>query len=145
VHGKVAGGGVGLVAASDYAIAVEGASLKLSELAIGIGPFVVGPVIERKIGLGAFSAMAVEANWRNAAWAERHGLYAEVLETVPALDHRVEELAKQLAGYSPEAMRRLKEAFWPDTEQWAELLASRAEISGSLILSDYARKAITRS
>jgi methylglutaconyl-CoA hydratase len=145
VHGKVAGGGVGLVAASDYAIGVEGASLKLSELAIGIGPFVVGPVIERKIGLGAFSAMAVEANWRNAAWAERHGLYAEVLETVPALDHRVEELARQLAGYSPEAMRRLKETFWQGTERWPELLTSRAEISGSLILTDHARTAINRS
>ena len=144
VHGKVAGGGVGLVAASDYALGVEGASLKLSELAIGIGPFVVGPVIERKIGLAAFSAMAVEADWRNAAWAERHGLYAEVLETVPALDHRVDELAKKLAGYAPEAMRRLKEAFWQGTEHWPELLTARAEISGTLVLSDHARAAIGR-
>ena len=142
VHGKTAGGGVGLVAASDYAIGVEGASLKLSELALGIGPFVVGPVIEKKIGLAAFTAMAIDADWRTAAWAERHGLYAEVLETVPALDHRVEEIAKKLAGYDPEATRRLKEVLWEGTGDWPERLAARAEISGTLVLSEYTQKAV---
>lgn len=144
VHGKTAGGGVGLVAASDYAIGVEGASLKLSELALGIGPFVVGPVIEKKIGLAAFTAMAVDTEWRSAAWAERHGLYAEVLETVPALDHRVEEFARKLAGYDPEATRRLKEVLWQGTEAWPELLSVRAEISGTLVLSEYTQKAVAK-
>jgi enoyl-CoA hydratase/carnithine racemase len=142
VHGKTAGGGVGLVAASDYAIGVQGASLKLSELALGIGPFVVGPVIEKKIGLAAYAAMAIDADWRSAAWAERHGLYAEVLETVPALDHRVDEFARKLAGYDPEATRRLKEVLWEGTDGWPELLGARADISGTLVLSDYTRKAI---
>jgi len=142
VQGKVAGGGVGLIAASDYALAVEGADLKLSELALGIGPFVVGPVIERKIGLGAFSALAVDADWRNAAWGERHGLYAEVLDTPPALDVRVRDLAKKLAGYHPEAMRRLKQVFWEGTERWSELLSERAAISGTLVMSDFTRTAI---
>lgn len=142
VHGKVAGGGVGLVAAADYAVGVEGASLKLSELALGIGPFVVGPVIEKKIGSAAFSAMTVEADWRSATWAERHGLYAEVLETLPALDHRVDELAKKLAGYAPEAVRRVKEVLWQGTEAWPELLAARAEISGTLVLSDFTQQAV---
>jgi enoyl-CoA hydratase/carnithine racemase len=145
VHGKTAGGGVGLVAASDYAIGVEGASLKLSELALGIGPFVVGPVIEKKIGLAAFTAMAVDADWRSAAWAERHGLYAEVLETVPALDHRVDEFSKKLAGYAPEATRRLKEVLWQGTEGWPELLGARAEISGTLVLSEYTQLAVQKA
>jgi len=144
VHGKTAGGGVGLVAASDYAIGVEGASLKLTELALGIGPFVVGPVIEKKIGLAAFTAMAVDADWRSAAWAERHGLYAEVLETVPALDHRVEEFARKLAGYDPEATRRLKEVLWEGTDDWPERLTARAEISGTLVLSEYTQRAVAK-
>lgn len=142
VQGKTAGGGVGLIAASDYALAVSGADVKLSELAVGIGPFVVGPVIERKIGLGAFSALAVDADWRSAAWAERHGLYAELLDTPVALDTRVRDFAKKLAGYNPEAMRRVKETFWADTEGWPDLLSRRAEISGALVLSDFTRKAI---
>jgi methylglutaconyl-CoA hydratase len=142
VQGKTAGGGVGLIAASDYALAVADAPLKLSELALGIGPFVVGPVIERKIGLAAFSALAIDADWHSATWAERHGLYAEVLDTPVALDTRVRDFAKRLAAYNPEAMRRLKETFWEGTTHWPELLASRAAISGSLVLSEFTRKAI---
>ena len=145
VHGKTAGGGVGLVAASDYAIGVEGASLKLSELALGIGPFVVGPVIEKKIGLAAFTAMAIDADWRSAAWGERHGLYAEVVETVLALDHRVEEFARKLAGYDPEATRRLKEVLWQGTDHWPELLGTRADISGTLVLSEFTQRAVQKA
>ena len=142
VQGKTAGGGVGLVAASDYCIAVESAALKLSELALGIGPFVVGPVIERKVGLAAFSAMTVDAEWRSAAWAHQQGLYSEVLATIPALDARVREFAARQVGYSPEAVQRIKEVFWQGTEQWPALLAQRAAISGELVLSDFTRKAI---
>jgi enoyl-CoA hydratase/carnithine racemase len=142
VHGKTAGGGVGLVAASDYAIATSAAALKLSELTVGIGPFVVGPVIEKKIGLAAFSALAVDAEWRDADWGERHGLYAEVVETIPALDHRVEAQARKLAGNNPEAMRHLKAVFWEGTEHWPALLSARAAISGTLVLSDFTRKAL---
>ena len=142
MQGKTAGGGVGLIAASDYALAVSDAAIKLSELALGLGPFVVGPVIEKKLGLAAFSALAVEADWHSAAWAERHGLYAEVVETQPALDARVRDFTRKLAGYSPEAMRRLKATFWEGTEHWPELLAARAGISGALVLSEFTRKAI---
>jgi len=144
IQGKTAGGGVGLVAASDYALAVEGAEVKLSELAVGIGPFVVGPVIERRIGLGAFGALAVDADWRSAAWAERHGLYSEVLETRPGLDARLRDFTKKLAGFNPEAMRLLKETFWAGTAHWPELLAARAEISGRLVLSEFTKRAIAR-
>lgn len=144
VQGKTAGGGVGLIAASDYAVAVPGADVKLSEIAVGIGPFVVGPVIERKIGLAAFSALAVEGSWRSAAWAERAGIYAEVAETEAALDARVGELAAQFAGYNPDAVRQLKEIAWAGTENWPALLVKRAAISGRLVLSEYTREALAR-
>lgn len=142
VHGKAVGGGVGVVAASDYAIATEGAAVKLSELAVGIGPFVVGPVITKKIGLGAFGAMAVDADWRDAAWAERHGLYATVVPDASSLDARVAATCARLAAANPEAMARLKRVFWEGTEHWPALLAERAAASGALVLSEFTRKAI---
>ena len=141
-HGKVAGGGVGIIAASDYAIATRAASLRLSELAVGIGPFVVGPVIERKIGPGPFAAMALDAEWRDAAWGERSGLYARVCDDVATLDARVEVLARSLADANPEATRLLKEIFWKGTEGWEQVLPERAAMSGRLVLSEHTRRAI---
>ena len=144
VHGKVVGGGVGVVAASDYAIAVDKASLRLSELAVGIGPFVVGPVIERKIGPGAFAPMAIDADWRDAAWGERHGLYAMVVENVIALDERVAAFARQLAAANPEALAQIKQISWRGTDSWPQLLEERAAMSGTLVLSEYTRTAIAK-
>ena len=144
VQGKVVGGGVGVVAASDYVIAVEKASLKLSELAIGIGPFVVGPVIEHKVGPGPFGAMALDADWRDAAWAERHGLYAQVVADAPALDAAVTARAQSLAAANPEATRAIKQALWQGTGHWADLLDERAATSGRLVLSEFTRAAIAR-
>jgi len=143
IHGKAVGGGVGVTAAADYAIAVPGASVKLSELAVGIGPFVVGPVIEKKIGLAAFSMLAVNAQeWRTAGWAREHGLFAEVRDTVEEMDQAIAELAERLAASNPEAMARMKQIFWQGTDHWETLLAERAGMSGSLVLSDFARRAI---
>lgn len=142
VHGKVVGGGVGLVAASDYAIATTGAALRLSELAVGIGPFVVGPVIERKTGAGAFSAMALDATWRDAEWGERHGLYARVVGDVAALDGAVNALASTLSESNPDALSRIKTIAWSGIDNWPRLLDERAAMSGSLVLSEYARTAI---
>jgi methylglutaconyl-CoA hydratase len=142
VQGKAVGGGVGVIAASDYAIATRAASVKLSELAIGIGPFVVGPVIEKKTGLAAFAALSVDADWRDSAWAERHGLFASVHSDEAALDAEIAARAKVLAASNPEAMSRLKKIFWAGTEGWDELLKSRAADSGKLVLSDFTRKAI---
>jgi methylglutaconyl-CoA hydratase len=144
VQGKVAGGGVGMVAASDYAIAVETASLRLSELAVGIGPFVVGPVIARRVGAGAFGAMTLDADWRAAAWAERHGLYAQVVPDRAALDAAVANRAQQLAAANPDAVRAIKRVLWEGTDEWEGLLAKRAKISGELVLSDYTRAAIAQ-
>jgi len=142
VHGKAVGGGVGLVAASDYAIAAPGASLRLSELAVGIGPFVVGPVIEHKIGHGHYMAMSVDFDWRDAAWGERTGLYARVAATAGELDEAVDALARKLAEANPGAVRELKRVFWQGTDHWDSLLYERAAISGALILTPAARAAL---
>jgi len=142
VHGKTVGGGVGLVAASDYTMAVETASIRLSELAVGIGPFVVGPVIERKIGLGGFGAMAIDADWRSARWAEEFGLYSKVFDSVNALDSGLESFSRKLARSNPQALAQLKAIFWQDTGDWERLLEARAEMSGSLVTSEFTRNAI---
>jgi methylglutaconyl-CoA hydratase len=142
VHGKTVGGGVGLVAASDYTMAVETASIRLSELAVGIGPFVVGPVIERKIGLGGFGAMAIDADWRSARWAEEFGLYSKVFDSVNALDSGLDSFARKLAHSNPGALAQLKATFWQGTGDWEHLLEARAEMSGSLVTSEFTRNAI---
>jgi methylglutaconyl-CoA hydratase len=142
VQGKTVGGGVGVVAAADYAIALKTASVRLSELAVGIGPFVVGPVIEHKIGRGAYSAMALDADWRDAAWGERHGLYASVKDFPNELDESVQIFAAKLAAANPEAVARIKRTIWSGTDHWPRLLDERAAMSGSLVLSDFTRTAI---
>jgi methylglutaconyl-CoA hydratase len=143
VQGKAVGGGVGVAAACDYCYATAGASVKLSELAVGIGPFVVGPAVERKIGLSAMSQLAINATeWESAAWAREKGLYTQIFDTVEALDVAVSLLANRLAQSNPEAMAELKSIFWAGTEHWDTLLVERAGISGRLVLSDFTRKAI---
>jgi methylglutaconyl-CoA hydratase len=145
VHGKAVGGGVGIVAASDYALATAAAQVKLSELAVGIGPFVVGPVIERKIGAGSYAALGIDAaEWRSAEWAHQRGLFAEVHEDVGALDARVTALTRQLVASNLEAMAALKRVLWEGTEHWRDLLPERARLSGRLVVSSAARQAIER-
>ena len=144
VQGRAAGGAVGLVAASDYSFALQTAAARLSELAIGIGPFVVGPCIERKIGLAAFSAMAVDAGWHDAEWCERHGLYSRVFADAAAMDDAIDTHARTLAASNPEAMAKLKRIFWAGTEAWEQLLDERATMSGALVLSEFTRAAIER-
>jgi methylglutaconyl-CoA hydratase len=145
IQGKCVGGGVGLAASVDYAIATDKAELKLSELAIGIGPFVVGPAVERKIGSAAFSALAIDATmWRNADWAKRKGMFAEVHENIENMDESIQRLSNTLSHSSPEAMAEMKKVFWKGTEHWDELLKERAAISGRLVLSDFTKKAIEK-
>lgn len=145
IHGKAVGGGVGVAAATDYAIAVESASVKLSELAVGIGPFVVGPAVERKIGVSCFSQLAIDASeWRSAEWAKKHGLYAELHTSPEEMDDAISQLAERLSHSSPEAMAQLKKAFWHGTEHWDALLSERAAISGRLVLSEFTRNAINK-
>jgi methylglutaconyl-CoA hydratase len=145
IQGKCVGGGVGFAAAVDYAIAVDKAEVKLSELAIGIGPFVVGPVIERKIGTSAFSQLAIDANlWRNAEWAKHKGLFAEVHSSIESMDESVYRLANSLSHSNPDAMAEMKKIFWKGTEHWDELLKERAAISGRLVLSEFTKNAINK-
>ncbi len=143
VQGKTVGGGVGLAAAADYCLATTYASVKLSELAIGIGPFVVGPAVERKIGVSAMSQLAIDATeWRTAGWARDRGLFADVFDDIPKLDAAVANLTQKLAQSNPEAMKLLKRTFWKGTEDWDTLLEERAAMSGTLVLGEFTRTAI---
>lgn len=143
VHGKAVGGGVGLAAACDYSMATRFASVRLSELAVGIGPFVIGPVVERKMGLSAFSQMALNATeWQTATWAREKGLFTEVFETTEQLDAYIEHFTGILASSNPEALTALKRIFWQGTEHWDNLLDERAAQSGRLILSEFSKNAI---
>lgn len=145
IQGKCVGGGVGLAAACDYAIAVKASEVKLSELSIGIGPFVIGPALERKIGVSGFSQLAIDTTlWRNADWAKKKGLFAEVHETIQNMDESVYRLANSLAHSNPAAMAEMKKIFWEGTEKWDVLLSDRAAISGKLILSDFTKNAIAK-
>lgn len=144
VHGRAAGGAIGLIAASDYSVAVRTASVKLSELQVGIGPFVVGVVIERKLGLAPFQSLAVHADWHDADWCERHGLYSALVEDERALDEAVAAHAKRLAASNPEAMAEMKRIFWLDTDDWEARMGERATMSGRMVLSDFTREALAR-
>ncbi len=134
-----------MASAVDYCYATKHAAVKLSELAVGIGPFVVGPAVERKIGNSAMSQLTINATeWKSADWAAEKGLYAETFDTAEEMDTAIQDLSNKLATSNPEAMRMLKEIFWQGTEHWDTLLAERAQMSGTLVLSDFTRNAINK-
>jgi methylglutaconyl-CoA hydratase len=141
IQGKTVGGGVGIAAATDYCMATKFASIKLSELNVGIGPFVVSPAIERKMGVSAMSQIAIDANnFYDANWAREKGLYANVHESIEILDEEVQKFAEHLCMYNLDAMIEMKKVFWRGTDDWDNLLAERAAISGRLILSDFTKE-----
>ncbi len=143
VQGKAVGGGVGLAAAADYCLATEFASIKLSELAIGIGPFVISPAVIRKIGLPAFSQLTIRASdFQTAQWAKEKGLYNEVYKDIAEMDVALDALAQKLASYHPEALNGLKQILWEGTADWDELLNQRAAVSGELVLSEFTQQAL---
>ena len=145
VQGKTVGGGVGLASAVDYCMATKFAAIKLSELNVGIGPFVVGPAVERKLGLSGMSQIAIDANtFYDAEWAKAKGLFAQVYESTEALDEAVQAFAENLCNYNPEAMKEMKQIFWQGTEHWDTLLAERAVISGRLVLSEFTKETLKR-
>ena len=144
VQGKAVGGGVGIASSADYTFAVNDASIKLSELAVGIGPFVVGPAVERKVGTSAFCQLTINATeWQTAQWAKEKGLYAEVFASAEDMDKGIAALAGKLATSNPEAMMMLKKIMWEGTENWDTLLVERAGMSGTLVLSEFTVNAIT--
>lgn len=143
VQGKAVGGGVGVLSATDYCFATKYASIRLSELAVGIGPFVIGPAVSRKTGLAAFSKMALSPNeWQSAQYAADIGLYAGVFDTVEELDSHLSAVLKELTAYNPQALNQLKKVFWEGTEDWGNLLEERATVSGKLVLSEFSKKTI---
>tara|TARA_B110000858_G_scaffold195854_1_gene253238 strand:- start:1614 stop:2369 length:756 start_codon:yes stop_codon:yes gene_type:complete len=145
VQGKAVGGGVGMACATDYCYATKYASVKLSELEIGIGPFVVGPAVERKTGVSAYSTLAINASkWFSAEWAREKGIYSEVFESAEEMDQEISLLAIKLAKSNPQALQKLKQVFWSDYKKWDELLEKRAEYSGELVLSDFTKNAILK-
>jgi methylglutaconyl-CoA hydratase len=142
VQGRAVGGGVGIVAASDYSIAHSACSIRLSELAVGIGPFVVGPAVERKVGPGAFAGLAIDADWRTADWAYEHNLYTVLRPNLDEVDAAVSALSAMLAASNPDALTRIKQMSWAGTEHWEKLLPERAATSGQLVLSEFTRQAL---
>ena len=145
VQGKAVGGGVGIASATDYCFATRVASVKLSELAIGIGPFVVGPPIERKIGSAAFSQLTINATeWHSAEWGREKGLFSDVYESAEEMDIAIQVLAEKLARSNPDSMKELKQIMWEGTEHWDTLLLERAAMSGARVLSDFTRKTLIR-
>lgn len=145
VQGKAVGGGVGLAAACDYVMATEASAIKLSELSIGIGPFVIAPVIERKMGRGALAELALAAHeWKNAYWAKEKGLYARVFDSIKELDRELLIFTGKLASYNPQALYEMKKLLWKDTDHWESLLPERAAISGELVLSDDTKLALKK-
>ncbi|MFM7024008.1 MAG: enoyl-CoA hydratase/isomerase family protein [Flavobacteriales bacterium] len=145
VQGRAIGGGVGIVAAADYSFALATASVKLSELTIGIGPFVIGPAVERKIGVSAFSSLSVNsAQWQSAQWAFDKGLYSAMFEKEEELDAELSALLKNLSGSSPDAMNKIKEMLWEGTDHWVKLLPERAAISGELVLSEQTKAILSQ-
>jgi methylglutaconyl-CoA hydratase len=145
VQGKAVGGGVGLASAVDICYATSFASVKLSELAVGIGPFVVGPAVERKIGTSAMGMLAIDAkSWKDARWAAQQGMYTEVFDNASDMDDAIHTLTTDLASSNPEAMSELKRVLWEGTEHWNDLLLERAAVSGRLVLSSFTKDAIAR-
>ena len=145
VQGKTVGGGVGLASAMDYCMATKYAAIKLSELNIGIGPFVVGPAVERKLGVSGMSQIAIDANsFYSPQWALQKGLFTKVFETTEELDEAVAEMAENLCQSNPEAVKHMKQMFWRGTEDWDNLLIDRAKISGKLVLSTFTKEKLKR-
>lgn len=145
IHGKAVGGGVGLAAACDYTFATQKSDIKLSEIAIGIGPFVIEPAVSRKIGKTALAEMTLTPTlWKSANWAKEKGLFTEIFDTVEELDNRLENYINELAQYNKEALADMKEVLWEGTENWDSLLYERAAISGRLVLSDFTKNALEK-
>ena len=144
VQGKAVGGGVGLASACDYVFATDNASVKLSELAIGIGPFVIEPSVSRKIGKTAMSQLTLAAHdWKNARWAFENGLYSEIFTSTEDLDLALTVFTSKLSSYNPDALQEMKKVFWENTTHWDALLYDRAAISGQLVLSDFTKNALS--
>lgn len=145
VQGKAVGGGVGLAAACDIAFATRYGSIRLSEISIGIGPFVIAPAVERKIGKNAFALLTLQPmKWMSAQEANENGLYAGVYDDAEAMDEAIDHYLKEMSQYNPEALKEMKRVLWKGTEHWDDLLEDRAALSGRLVLSEFTKQALNK-
>ncbi len=145
VQGKTVGGGVGLASACDYVHATVDAAIKLSEISVGIGPFVIAPAVERKIGKAALAELSLyPTEWKNAYWAREKGLYAKVHDSIVDMDKELDIHLQKLATYNPEALSQMKKVLWEGTEHWDKLLSERAAMSGKLALSDATKNTLQK-
>ncbi len=144
VQGKTTGGGVGIACGADYCFATKNAALALTEINLGIGPFVIGPYVERKIGKSQFSAMAIDADFRSAEWAEQHNIYHSVSETIAEMELKLGIFLDKLSARSDEALALIKKVSWEGTEHFEELMPERIHMSASLILEDSAKENIQK-
>ncbi|MGB5943717.1 MAG: enoyl-CoA hydratase/isomerase family protein [Leeuwenhoekiella sp.] len=141
VQGKAVGGGVGLAAAMDYCFATTHSAIKLSEISIGIGPFVISPAVQRKLGISAYGKLCINASeFQTAEWAENNGLFTEIYDNQEAAGSAAYDLACKLAEYDAKALKALKSDLWRGTEDWPELLPAQASISGNLVLSEFTKE-----
>lgn len=142
VQGKTTGGGVGIACGADYCFATKDAALALTEINLGIGPFVIGPYVERKIGKSQFSAMAIDAEFRSAEWAEEHNIYHSVSENIAEMDIKLDDFLQKLSTRSDDALALIKKVSWEGTDYFNMLMPDRIHMSASLILEDSAKKNI---
>ncbi len=142
VQGKTTGGGVGIACAADYCFATKDSAMALTELNLGIGPFVIGPFVERKVGKSAYSAMSIDADFRSADWCEKHDVYHSVSENISEMDEEIKAFMEKLSTRSSEALALIKKVSWEGTEHFAQLMPERILMSASLILEDSAKENI---
>ncbi len=140
-QGKAVGGGVGLIAACDYCFATENSAIKLSEVSINIGPFVIAPALERKIGVSAFTQLSLNpTHFFEARWALQRGLVQSVQPSIAEMDLAIQQFCEPLLTKNPEALTALKQTLWQGTTHWSELLYKQASISGRLALRPETRR-----
>ncbi len=143
IQGKAVGGGVGLISACDYVFATQAAAIRLSELTIGIAPLVIAPAVERKIGKAGLAELSLfPTEWKNAYWAKEKGLFSRVFDNMKDMDKELHFFIKKLASYNPDALREMKNVLWQGTTHWDKLLVERAELSGTLVLSEFTKQAL---
>lgn len=142
VQGKAIGGGVGIAAAADYCLGCRASQVKLSELAIAIGPFVILPALIRKMGVAAAGQLSLDTEWHTAAWGRDNGLFQRVYAGPEELFREARILAERVGKFNPNASARLKQSLWEDTDHWPALLAERAATTGRLVMSGEAKTAL---
>jgi methylglutaconyl-CoA hydratase len=134
VHGKSVGGGLGIIAASDWAIGTEKSSIRLSEISIGIGPFTIGPVLVRKIGVGNFQRLSLSADWIDSNWGLNSGLFQEICNS-DALETVTESRIEHFKKLDPISFAENKKLMWSFSDITEDSLRVKASNVSKLLLN----------